>query len=483
MVKEENIQGSQPNIVLIVSDDHGYGDLGFREELSDIATPNLDRLRASGMLLEQGYVSAPICSPSRTGLMVGSYQQRWGAKWFDSSKFAPEPYLSIPEVLKQAGYRSGYFGKVHYGPDQPGTRACPDQHGFDESFYGLAALSMGRLHYLKHEVAAEDKFGKENAERNGFYPMYHNGEPVDCHTHLTVEFANRAIDFIDESLQAEMPYFCMVAFNAVHNFAWQLPDDELRQRNLPAFPDFDEAKHDYYDWYDGVIMPHLENGRDYYLAQLDIMDREIGRILDKIEAAGEQENTLIIYLTDNGGSPCNYGNNAPLFGTKYSLYEGGVRIPFIASWPGVVEANSQSRNLVSSLDLLPTFAYLAGGELINQSYPTDGKNIIPTLLGQDGGHKELYFDTGFQWSVRDQEWKLRTVSGEEARDASRALKDTEHADIGYGTSLVPIGQSLDESDEANQATDRPDLVAYYQKRYEQWAADVYGTTEESNNTN
>ena len=122
------------------------------------------------------------------------------------------------------------------------------------------------------------------------------------------------------------------------------------------------------------------------------MDREIGRILDKIEAAGEQENTLIIYLTDNGGSPCNYGNNAPLFGTKYSLYEGGVRVPFIASWPGVVEANSQSRNLVSSLDLLPTFAYLAGGELINQSYPTDGKNIIPTLLGQDGGHKELYFE-------------------------------------------------------------------------------------------
>lgn len=136
------LKGSKPNIIFIISDDHGYGDLSFKNILGDVNTPNLDRLRASGMLLEQGYVSAPVCSPSRAGLIVGSYQQRWGAKYFGSARFAPESVKTIPEILKTVEYRTGYFGKVHYGSDKPGGRECPENDGFDESFYGLAAMGM-----------------------------------------------------------------------------------------------------------------------------------------------------------------------------------------------------------------------------------------------------------------------------------------------------------------------------------------------------
>src|SRR5699024_169921 len=138
----------------------------------------------------------------------------------------------------------------------------------------------------------------------------------------------------------------------VHNFAWQLPEDELAARALPSHDDFDPGTDEYIDWYDGAISPNLENGRAYYLAQLEIMDREIGRMLDHLEATGRLERTLVVYLTDNGGSACNYGDNTPLHGTKYSLFEGGVRVPLMLSWPGVIEPGTRSDALVSSLDLL-----------------------------------------------------------------------------------------------------------------------------------
>ena len=312
----------RPDILLIVSDDHGYADRSARGS-TDARTPHLDRLAREGTVFDQGYVTAPICSPSRAGLIAGAHQQRWGARWFDTSAFPPPHQPVIPEVLQQAGYRTGYFGKVHYGPERPGDRACPENHGFDESLYGLAGLSMGRLHYLHHSRAAAEEYG-EAAPAHGVDPLRENGREVECEQHLTVEFTDRALEFMGEGGEQD-PYFCMVAYNAVHNFAWQLPQDELDARALPRHDDFDPASTDYLDWYDGAISPRLEHGREYYLAQLEIMDREIGRLLDHLEAAGRRESTLVVYLTDNGGSTCNYGDNAPLAGTKYSLFEGGVR--------------------------------------------------------------------------------------------------------------------------------------------------------------
>lgn len=467
----EALFGSKPNILFILSDDHGYSDLSFYERDEAVHTPNLDRLRNSGMLFEQGFVSAPICSPSRAGLITGAYQQRWGAKWFDSSIFAPEGYAVLPEVLKHAGYQTGYFGKVHYGPDVPGGRSCPDQHGFDTSFYGLAAQGMGRLHYMTHIKEATATYG-EAANRHGMHAMYENGNEVECHEHLTVEFSKRARAFIQESLDEKAPYFCMVAFNAVHNFAWQLPEEELEKRNLPAFPDFNPEIDDYLDWYDGAISPNLPNGRAYYLAQLELMDQEIGRLLDTLDETGTAENTVVVYLTDNGGSSCNYGVNAPLTGTKYSLFEGGIRVPYLVRWPGVIPAGHQTNELASSLDLLPTFAYLAG-ETLAPEIPIDGLNLVPHFAGEGKGHEALYFDTGFQWSVRTKDWKLHEVHGDEdSQNARRVLQEVEHSDIGQGQSLFKLDEQLTENPSDNLITQYPKRAAEMTEWYQQWQEKV-----------
>lgn len=466
----KNLHSSKPNILLIVSDDHGYGDLSFREAHEDVNTPNLDRLRKSGMLLERGYVSAPVCSPSRAGMIVGAYQERWGAKYFGTAKFAPDQYQTIPEILKTAGYHTGYFGKVHYGPDRPGDRSNPDQHGFDESFYGLAALGYGRLHYLKHEFDAEEKYG-EAASVHNMFALYENGKPVGCDNFLTYEFADRTMDFIRNSAENDTPYFCMTAFNAVHNFTWQLPEEELEKRGLPKYDDFDPDEVEYLDWYDGVITPNLPHGREYYLAQLELMDMKIGEILDTIEELGQRDNTLIIYITDNGGSPCNYGNNVPLTGTKYTLYEGGIRVPFIASWPGIVAENSISQNLSSSLDFLETFSYLAGADApaVNK---VDGVNLLPTLLGSDGGHERLFFDTVFQYSVQDRDWKLIRTDGEESDSAREALLKTEHAVIGYGKELFKISENINETEENNLIKENEEKAKELDEHFQAWRKDV-----------
>lgn len=471
----------RPNILLIVSDDHGYADRSASGS-SDARTPNLDRLAATGTTFENGYVTAPICSPSRAGLIAGAHQQRWGAQWFDTSAFPPAPRKVMPEILGEAGYRTGYFGKVHYGPERPGDRACPDRHGFDRSLYGLAGLSMGRLHYLRHSEQALEEYG-EAASRHGVSPLFEDGRETDCERHLTVEFTERAIDFMADGAQVsgrEDPFFCMVAYNAVHNFAWQLPQDELDTRALPAHDDFDPAAAEYVDWYDGAISPRLEHGRDYYLAQLEIMDREIGRMLDHLEATGRRESTLIVYLTDNGGSTCNYGDNAPLVGTKYSLFEGGVRVPFLVSRPGTVPADARSAALVSALDLLPTFAAAAGATL-PPGLPVDGMDLRPAWeaateqgVGErqtDRGHEALHFDTGFQWAVRTPDWKLRWV------DASTGHREhllaVEHTDIGDGLTLVPLGAGLtDESPQADVAAQHPEVVAELTALHEQWAVQL-----------
>lgn len=459
---------SKPNILLILSDDHGYADLSFKASVEDVDTPNLDRLRQSGMLLEQGYVSAPICSPSRAGLMVGAYQQRWGAEWFGNSQFAPEPFIAIPQVLKRAGYQTGYFGKVHYGPDQVGSRACPENHGFDQSLYGLAAHGMGRLHYMIHDQSYHESNPDQSA-RLGMGPLYRNGQAEDCHDHLTRVFAREAIDFMTQAVKDQDTFFCMTAFNAVHNFTWQLPEDVLKAFGLPAHQDFDPAIHDYYDWYDGAILPRLENGRAYYLAQLSLMDQAIGQMLDTIDQLGIKDNTLIIYLTDNGGSPCNFADNRPLMGTKYSLYEGGIRVPFIASWPGVIEANSQSNNLVSSLDLLPTFAHLAGQDLPKTS-PVDGLNLMDTFEGKNGGHDNLHFDTGFQWAVRTPLWKLLSREDDHQEMMRQRLLSNEHTDIGHGTALYAIDQ--DPSETTNLLDDHTQVYDELRQVRQKWVQDV-----------
>src|SRR5699024_9749564 len=169
----------RPHILLIISDDHGYGDLSSRGS-ADARTPHLDRLAAEGMSFDSAYVTAPICSPSRAGLIAGAHQQRWGGHWFSDSSFPPAPRPVLPELLGEGGYRTGYFGKVHYGFEQPGDRACPERHGFDCSFYGMTSTSAGRLHYLHHSRASRERLGDDFHAVHGVNPMFDGGREVDC---------------------------------------------------------------------------------------------------------------------------------------------------------------------------------------------------------------------------------------------------------------------------------------------------------------
>jgi len=452
--------GRRPNILLIVSDDHGYADrssLGVRD---DVSTPGLDRLAAEGTTCTNAYVTAPICSPSRAGLISGRYQQRWGARWFNDSSIGGVDHATVAERLREVGYATGYFGKVHYGDEGPGDRGTPPEHGFDESFYGLAGRSMGRLNYLHHSEQSVREYGEDGAHAMAVQPLYEGAEPVEHEGFLTAEIARRARAFIGD--HAHEPFFAMVAFNAVHNFCWQLPAEELERRGLPAFDDWHPGADEYIDWYDGAISPNLPNGREYYLAQLELMDAEISAFLAQLDELGIGEDTLVIYTTDNGGSTCNYGVNAPLTGTKYTLWEGGIRVPFLMRQPGSVASGAVVDGLVSSMDILPTALAAAGAPVGDDD--TDGRD----LFGSDGRHDVLHWDCGWQWAVREGDWKLRWVDATSPVGAE--IQRVEHTDAGSGLWLVNLAD--DPGERRNLASDRPDLVERLSAHHESWCADM-----------
>jgi arylsulfatase A-like enzyme len=452
-----------PNVILIVSDDHGYADRGALGIHPDIQTPGLDRLAAEGVSCDAAYVSAPICSPSRAGIISGRYQQRWGARWFDSSAFPPDG-VTLAERLSALGYATGYFGKVHYGREKAGDRACPDNHGFAESLYGLAGLSMGRLHYQHHSRAAVDEYGPDGTRVHGVSPLFESGTETDSEGFLTATLGTRARDFVVR--HKNEPFFAMLAFNAVHNFCWQLPKEELDRRGLEEHPDWDRETSEYVDWYDGAISPNLPDGRAYYRAQLELMDAQIDQLLDTLEAEGLADNTVIVYTTDNGGSTCNYGDNTPLAGTKYTLWEGGIRVPLLVRWPaGGISGGRHTGALVSTLDLYPTLITAAGGV----PYNCDGINQLPLWRGRRSvGHGTLHWDCDFQWAVRDMDWKLAWVDPDSP--VAAGIRQVEHADPGAGLRLFRIADDIGETNELSDK--HPDVVERMTALHQHWAASL-----------
>jgi len=196
---------AQPNVVVILSDDHGYADRGVCGVDPLVVTPHLDTLAASGVTCTDAYVTAPICSPSRAGLIAGRYQARWGVHWFGDSAF-PSAYPSIAERFTELGYATGYLGKVHYGKEDVGDRGCPPHHGFAETFYGLAGQQMGRLNYLHHSEAAVEEYGPAASWRMAVQPMLEGDEPVELEGFLTDELGRRACDFITRHGGIRVPF-------------------------------------------------------------------------------------------------------------------------------------------------------------------------------------------------------------------------------------------------------------------------------------
>lgn len=451
---------SKPNVLLIVSDDHGYADRSILGIHGNVYTPALDRLAEEGVTCRAAYSTAPICSPARGALMTGRYPMAAGVTWFGNAHL-PEERTTLAESLAGLGYATGHFGKVHYGFEQPGDRGCPPNHGFAESLYGLGSLGMGRMHYLQRgEEQAMD--AGEAAERHGLLPLFDGDRPVEPQGFLTHVLADRAGRFISD--HQNEPFFCSLAFNAVHNFCWQLPEAELEARGLPAYDDWDPSGDESYaQWYDRSIAPNLPHGREYYLAQLELMDAAIGRLLSLLDDLELADNTIVIYTSDHGGSACNYGDNTPLRAGKYTLWEGGIRIPYLVRWPtGAIPAGTATDAVVSHLDVFPTVVAAAGGT------PPDGLHGIdqlPVFRGNSpDGHNELHWDCGFMFAVRDGRYKLVSVDGSD-EIASRLIRN-EHTDPGDGVHLYDL--VADPSEATDLGPGRPEAVARLLTKHSEW---------------
>jgi len=357
----------KPNILFIVGDDMGYADVGTHG-CKDIPTPHLDALAKAGTRCTNGYVTGPYCSPTRAGLLTGRYQNRFGHEFNPGGKGAdvgmPVTEVTIADRLKAAGYATGLVGKWHLGDE---AKFHPQKRGFDE-FFGF----LGGAHpYVAGKGA----------------PILRGTTVVDEKEYLTDAFGREAVSFIDK--HKEKPFFLYLAFNAVHT-PMQATDDRLKK--------FESIK---------------DNTRRTYAAMMSAMDDAIGKVLDKVRTEKLEENTLICFISDNGGPTMqgvtiNGSVNAPLRGSKRTTLEGGVRVPFFVSWKGKLPAGKTYDKPVIQLDLTATALAVAGIDM-KPEWKLDGVNLGPFLTGESSSsqpHDALYWRFGNQMAIRMDDWKL-----------------------------------------------------------------------------
>ena len=384
----ENTEGkaakkSTPNLIVIMADDLGYVDVGFNGSI-DIPTPHIDRIAQNGVKFTNGYTPYPVCSPSRAGFMTGRYQQRFGYERNvqyrpdDPNMGLPQTEKMIPEVLNLVGYRSGIIGKWHLG-------AHISKHPLNRGFHSFYGHLGGGHRYFPEELTIEDSYSISDEPLSYRTWIMRDHQPEKTDEYLTDEFSNEAIKFIEKNKSG--PFFLYLAYNAPHG-------------PLQAPPK-------YLDRFDHIEDPK----RKTYAAMVSALDDGVGRLLDQLQALGIEENTLVFFLSDNGGpEPNNGSNNGPLREGKSSIYEGGNRIPFAMQWPKEISPMVYDHP-ISSIDILATIAELTHAP-IDQDRPLDGVNIIPYLKGKKQGrpHQTLYvrkFDNDL-YSVRDGDLKLVT---------------------------------------------------------------------------
>jgi arylsulfatase A-like enzyme len=352
----------KPNILFIVGDDMGYADVGFHQ-CKDIPTPNLDALAASGVHFTNGYVSGPYCSPTRAGLMTGRYQQRFGHEFNpgnDPLQGLPLTETTIANRLKGAGYVTGLVGKWHLGAQE---LMQPQKRGFDD-FFGFLGGSHSYINYTG---------------------ILRGTEQVKELDYTTDAFGREAVSFIER--HKAKPWFLYLAFNAVHT-----PMDATDDR-LAKFPNIENKQRRTYD------------------AMMLAMDEAIGKVRKKLSDLGLEKNTLVIFISDNGGPTMkgvtiNGSSNLPLRGSKRTTLEGGIRVPFIVSWPGQVKQGEYNLPVIQ-LDLNAT-ALTVAGVSAKDIEKLDGVNLLPFLSGKKSGtpHNSLFWRLGEQMAIRKGDFKL-----------------------------------------------------------------------------
>lgn len=383
---------TKPNVLVILADDLGYGELGCQGFTKQIPTPNIDSIAANGVRFTSGYVSGPYCSPTRAGFMTGRYQTRFGHEFNPGpAEAAVENFgLSLKETtigdrMKAAGYATGWFGKSHLGYKPP---FHPLKRGFDEYFGFLG----GAHDYLD---AAGDKAN----------PILRGTEPVDNIGYTTEAFGHEAEAFIEKN--KNKPWFCYLPFNAVHS-----PMQSI-EKYLSRFSSVENTR------------------RRAFCAMLSAMDDAIGGVLAKLREHKLEENTLVIFFADNGGpTPQTTSGNGPLHGFKAQTWEGGIRVPFMMQWKGKIPAGQVDDRPVIQLDIHPT-ALAAAGVAIDSAWKLDGVNLLPFVTGENKAmpHEQLFWRFGQQIALRKGDWKIVKAAGGSADKSDGRKASTEGVEL------------------------------------------------------
>jgi arylsulfatase A-like enzyme len=364
-----------PNIVLIITDDQGYGDLGITGN-PHVRTPVIDRLARESVRFNRFYVS-PVCAPTRASLMTGRFSLRTGVRdTYNGGATMAASEVTIAELLKQANYTTGIFGKWHLGDNYPSR---PNDQGFDESLIHLSG-GMGQVGDVTTYFKGDSSY---------FNPvLWHNGKQEAYRGYCSDIFANNAVDFIEKN--QKKPFFCYLAFNAPHT-PLQVPDAYYQR-----YKDIDPAAGFENDGRPSVKMSERdkEDARKVY-AMVENIDDNLGRLFKKLDELKLTENTLVIFMTDNGPQQVRYV--AGMRGRKGSVYQGGVRVPFYVKYPARFAGNRDIDETTAHIDVLPTLAQICQVSL-PKDRTIDGRSLLPLLQGQrvDWADRPLFF----YWSRR-----------------------------------------------------------------------------------
>ncbi|MEW4563080.1 sulfatase-like hydrolase/transferase [Bremerella sp. JC770] len=360
---------AKPNVVILFSDDAGYNEFSLHGA-KRFPTPHIDSIADNGVRFTNGYVSGTVCSPSRAGLLTGRYQNRFGHEFnippvYSDTNGLPLEETTIADVMKQADYQTIALGKWHLGY---APKFHPMERGFTD-FYGFLQ-------------GARSYFPLEKPTR--LNQLLRDRDPVrpERFEYMTDELAHAAAEYIAQS--EDRPLFMYVAFNAIHT-----PNHVLQSDLDSLGEDTRQAKH---------------------RAMTIALDRAVGTVLQAIDQHGIQDNTIVIFLNDNGGATGH--DNTPLRGKKGTAWEGGIRVPFVMQWPAKLPQGKVVDEPVIALDIFPTVMNAAG---VSQSpgLPLDGTDLVPFLTGatQTPPHQTLFWKSGANWAVRDGNWKLVVANG------------------------------------------------------------------------
>jgi arylsulfatase A-like enzyme len=412
----------KPNVIVLLADDLGYADIGVHGS-REVATPNIDSIAKNGVRCTSGYVSCPYCSPTRAALLTGRYQQRFGHEFNPAllrqggaGQGLHPNEATIAQRLKEAGYATGLIGKWHQGEED---KFHPLNRGFDE-FFGFLA---GAHDYLQTD---DPSYG----------PIYRGRKRIEFEGHLTETLGREANAFIDR--HQKEPFFLYLAFNAVHT---------PLQATEPALKKFAAIE---------------DKTRRICLAQVSSLDDAIGAVLAKVRAAGLEEQTLIFFLSDNGGAigkfAPNGAINTPLRGSKGDTWEGGIRVPFLVQWKGKLPAGKVYDHPVIQIDIHST-ALAVAGVAPKPEWKLDGINLLPFLDGKDAKapHAALYWRFGEQMAIRMGDWKLVRAD---------LATDKQFGDIAKKPMLFNLADDIGEKKDLAEA--QPERVKEMSKIWQKW---------------